>query len=188
MSSLVRLLDSSACVNRLYAIRADLNYFICEKYAIWFCVAHTPDTTKTNITLLILKEEKRRRRKKRDEWVRVCGVFACGTMSKVSATIRRMERVGARVWCKAQNSFSQLFFVNRVHACNGSKSLDGCLKRRRPHFSETLNASMWRCVYAQRAHAFFFFFFFFNSFHSSLGIFAVFAMPQMPFGDQLIYK
>lgn len=46
-----------------------------------------------------------------------------------------------------------------THSCNGSKSFEGCLKRRQRHFSEALNVGI-DGVYARgthNAHAFFFF-------------------------------
>lgn len=66
---------------------------------------------------------------------------------------------------KVRMHICAIVFVNRVrfraHLCNGSKSFEGCLKRRQRHFSEALNAGI-DDVYARgthNAHAYYFFFF-----------------------------
>lgn len=65
-------------------------------------------------------------------------------MSKVSAAIKRVERE-----FKNAEFICAIVFVNRVrlkamhsHSCNGSKSCEGCLKRRQRHFSEALNVGI----------------------------------------------
>lgn len=103
----------------------------------------------------------KKRSKKRDEKPNecVCEHAVCLLVAQCLTWVQPLGEWNAleRVCDARQNSFSQLFFFFRKScACVQwiEVSRRGCLKRRQPHFLEKLNASMWRCVYAQRAHAF----------------------------------